>query len=427
MTLFYDNYKEYRLSNGFLVALKRTSTQTVSARLNIYHGSLNEKPGEEGLAHFLEHCLCTGGSKNYSPEQSKKIKNQFGSINAHTGLLKIFFPVEMLAEDTELYLNYISDTIFNPTINTIQMDMERKAILRELADKLGKPTTDCAELERVAIYGKDSPFSYFLLGNPNVIQTATQQNLLAYHQRGFHPNNMNLILTGNLPGNIETIIEKNFGLFPSGEVTKFDMPRNPRIKERTIIHAAAPDLLNKSNPDESNSILRLSFFAPTFTEPEGCACMILDHIIGGSGGDSRLFNSLREQKGLAYNVGSSYAWTENRGVIHLGGSIHAKKVGEAIDTIFEEIQLLRTEFVSEEELLQSKRGFKYTFAKHYEQNSGWATLISNKLELGLVPEELISQVESMTPEQIRQVAINYLPENKQGNYVLLLRDPLKNS
>lgn len=75
MTLYNKNYREYKLDNGLFVALQKTSTQTIAGRLRVKHGALNEKPGEEGIAHFLEHVLATGGSKKYSPADILKVQH----------------------------------------------------------------------------------------------------------------------------------------------------------------------------------------------------------------------------------------------------------------------------------------------------------------------------------------------------------------
>ena len=105
MTTINGNYREFKLDNGLLVALQDTPTQTVSGRLRVWHGSLNEQPGEEGIAHFLEHTLLSGGSSKYTPEQSNKIMGTFGFFNAYTGLQKTFFPVIIyLTRHSILYL-----------------------------------------------------------------------------------------------------------------------------------------------------------------------------------------------------------------------------------------------------------------------------------------------------------------------------------
>ena len=91
------NYQEVRLDNGLFVALQKTPTKTVSGALRVWHGALNEQPGEEGIAHFLEHTIMTGGSQKYSQKKADQVMNSFGSFNAYTGLDRTYFPVDIFS------------------------------------------------------------------------------------------------------------------------------------------------------------------------------------------------------------------------------------------------------------------------------------------------------------------------------------------
>ncbi len=211
MVIINGNYREFRLDNGLFVALQETPTQTVSGWLNVWHGALNEREGEEGIAHFLEHVLMAGGSQKYAPEKAQEIRGAFGGFNAFTSLDRTFFPVDMLTEDTELFLEYISDTIFSPRFDKTRVEEERQRVLRETADEKSSPSfrdeRDCSE----AFFGKNSPHIYFILGNEPVVASASAENLRDFHGRGYHPNNMDLVLVGALPKNIEGLVKKNFG------------------------------------------------------------------------------------------------------------------------------------------------------------------------------------------------------------------------
>src|SRR3989344_6026179 len=199
MATINGNYRKFRLGNGLLVALQETPTQTVSGRLRVWHGALNEKKGEEGIAHFLEHSLMTGGSQKYDPERADEIRGTFGFFNAFTGLEETFFPVDMLAEDSQLFLEYVSDAAFNPRFEVSRVEEERQRVLRETADAKSNPKFKDGKACREAVVG-----------------FASVDTLREFHQRGYHPNNMDLILVGALPKNIEDLVQENFAQFPSG-------------------------------------------------------------------------------------------------------------------------------------------------------------------------------------------------------------------
>ena len=114
MEVLNNNYQRYKLENGLIVSLQNTPTQTVAAELDINYGEVHEKKGEEGIAHFLEHVLYSGGTEKYPPEKVIEIFEGFGKSNATTSVNKTFFQGDMLEEDLELYLELISSIVFTP-------------------------------------------------------------------------------------------------------------------------------------------------------------------------------------------------------------------------------------------------------------------------------------------------------------------------
>src|SRR3989344_4341028 len=140
MAIINGGYKEYKLINGLVVALQNTPTQTVVTKLRVNYGSSHEKEGEEGLAHFLEHCLVTGGSQKYDPISADKINGSFGYSNAFTNIGRTFFEGQMLAEDLGKWLEYISEHIFRPRFDLERVNSERMRVLREISDSKSSPT-----------------------------------------------------------------------------------------------------------------------------------------------------------------------------------------------------------------------------------------------------------------------------------------------
>jgi len=425
MTTINGNYREFKLDNGLSVALQETPTQTVAGRLRVLHGALNEKKGEEGLAHFLEHTLVNGGSKKYSPEKANEIMDKFGFFNAYTGLEKTFFPVDMLSEDTPSYLECISDAAFNPSLEASKVEQERQRVLREIADDKSNPAFKDNKAYLEAFFGKGSPHIYSVLGDEEIISSASREDLNSFYKRGYHPNNMDLILVGALPKNIEKLVQETFGNFPVGNGKRIKFPRNPKLTSSKIFHTYAPELLNQENPNSSSAHLRISLVAPTDADEDSYATDMLAKILGGQG-NSRLFENVSQKKGLAYGIGAGYHGTNNQGRITIGGSIHALRANEAIDANFEEMAKLRTDLVSQESLEKLKRDSQYRIAKTFETNSGHVNAIEWKMDEGLTPEYHMKKMNEVTPEKIREAAIKYLPQSREeGKYVLSLRDPLK--
>ncbi|MBT5021307.1 insulinase family protein [Candidatus Woesearchaeota archaeon] len=419
------DHEHYKLDNGLLVALQNTPTKTIAGRLRVWHGALNEESGEEGMAHFLEHLLMTGGSKQFNPAQSESIRDSFGYYNAATGSDNIKLIGGIIAEDISLFLNFISESAFKPTFNKINIEQERQRVLREIADDKSKVNFKDNRTYVNLFYGKNSPHAYNILGNESVIESASLSTFKNFHARGFNPSNADLILVGALPANISELIEQYFGMLSSGKNIKFNFPRNKPIEGQQILHMHSLDLLNKEFPDNSSAELNISLFGPTKDQTDSYATGLLVKILGGVS-NSKLFKELSQKNGLAYSTQAFYDGTRNKGVIYMGGSIQALHKNKAIDIIFDELNKLRTKLVNVAELENVKKTSLYNFVKTFETNSGCINAIEFQIDNKITLEQYLKNISDVTPEHIRDAAIKYFPKSRhEGNYVIYLRDPLK--
>ena len=425
MTTLNGNYRKLRLGNGLLVALQNTPTQTISGRLRVHHGSLHEKEGEEGLAHFLEHTIMMGGGKKFTPDAAERIIGTFGTINATTSSYETCFPVGMLADDLELYLDFISDIVFHPRFDLGRVDQERQRVLRETADARGDPAFQDNRDFMDALYGPNSPHTDFVLGKEKVVAEATVDNLRTFHERGYNPNNMDLIFVGALPENVDELIRKYFSEKLTGGGSKYHFPKNPELEKKTILYRNAPELLNRHNFEDSSAHFNMGFVAPTDGSEDSYAVGRLIQILGGDI-NSRLFKKVSQEMGLAYGIGSNYYPQNNAGTIIICGSVKATSIDKVIDATFNEMDYLKNELVDRTDLARIKRNAIYGLAKNFETNEGHVGVIEGKWDRGLTPEIYLQKMGAVTPEMVRDVANKYFPSNKEdGKYVLLLRNPIK--
>ena len=261
MGIINGNYRNYELNNGLVVALQNTPTQTVAGKLRVNFGSSHESEGEEGLAHFLEHCLVTGGSQKYDPLTADDIRGSFGDFNAFTTLGRTFFVGQMLTEDLETWLDYTSDHTLKPRFDEERVNGERERVLREISDTKSN-LTYLANQEFDAVFYRGHPKGRFNLGKEEVIKNANLKKISSFHSRGYHPNNMDLIIVGGLPKNIEEVVEKYFGNMPRGENTRKNFPEIKPLQGKTIIHRSATERYNADNPEESSAQILLASICP---------------------------------------------------------------------------------------------------------------------------------------------------------------------
>ena len=419
-----DNYRQFRLDNGLLVALENTNTSTIVGTLRVHHGGIHEQEGEEGIAHFVEHAIMTGGTQKYAPEEVDEIRANFQYINASTSVEKTSFPVQMVSEDLESYLDFISDVVFHPRFDVRCVDQERYRVLREMSDRRGHPAyLDFQEYGK--IINGNHPTMYDGLGKESVIQNASIEQIRSFHKRGYNATNMDLILVGGLPDNIENIIKSYFEKKPSGIDTRFKWPSANSLENTTILHKFAPELLNQNNPDSSNANLRLYFRMPPVVSRESPALTILSYMLGGNS-DSLLFSSISRRKGLAYNIECDYNGGHNIGGLEINGNIHALRINECIDAIFHEINLLQTELIPEKKFVVFKKHLKYSVGEWGSSNKGKINVIFNNLDCEIKVSNWGKMMDAVTADDIRNVAQKYLSKSQDdGKYVLLVRDPLK--
>ncbi|HLD40199.1 MAG TPA: pitrilysin family protein [Candidatus Nanoarchaeia archaeon] len=418
-----QNYREFTLDNGLFVALQNTPTQTVSGRLRVFQGALHEQPGEEGLAHFLEHTIVNAGSRKYSPHEIRETMANFGYMNAFTSQSQTTYPVDMLSEDVETYLDLIADAVTYPRFDKIKVDEERQRILREIADIKSAPDFIDKKALVIEVFGKDSPHVYQVFGKEDIVTKATPDDLQRIHERGYHAANMDLILAGGLPENIEELVTEKLGKIPRGKNQKYIFPRNRALEENCFLHSSAPELLNRENPQASTAVIYLTFPVCTEGDEDYYAMIMLANFLCKSA-SSYLFNKLSRRMGIAYDIGGDYDYLDNKGLITIWGKIDASRKEEAFRGIFESMRSFQDDNIPIENLKIMTGKTKYHLAKTFESNSGHVGIIEAKLDRGFSPEQYFRELENVTPEQVQEAANKYLPV-PDGKYVLLLRDPLK--
>ena len=422
MGIINRNYREYKLKNGLVVALQNTPTRTIAAKLRVNYGSSNELDGEEGMAHFLEHCLVTGGSQKYTPQAADKIREYFGSSNAFTNAGKTFFVADFLAEYMGRWLNYVSDHVLRPRFDEERVNAERERVLREIADSKSRPE-HLINIEFNTLFYRSHPKGRFVLGKEEVVRNADYNNICSFHERGFYPNNMDLILVGGLPANIEELIEENFGGFSEGESTRKKFPELEPLIGKSVVQRLALEMLNTENPDESSAQVFFACSAPINNNSDVYAARTMSQILGGDS-YSLLFQNLSHRKGLAYHIISSYSGNYNVGSLHIEAKVPARKINESLEAIFESIQEMKAQKVDCNVVERVKRGVKYNLASTLESNYGHTSLIELKLDNNLDLEDLTRGYNKVTPDRVIEVANRYLPDKEEGKYILFIRDPL---
>ncbi|MBX4196148.1 insulinase family protein [Candidatus Pacearchaeota archaeon] len=418
-----EEYREFKLENGLVVALRNTPTQTIMGKLRVNFGFVHQKPGEEGLSHLLEHCLVTGGSSKYDVREADSMRRKLAKMGASTNVGRTTFFGGTLCEDFENWLAYVSDHTLNPRFDQERLNGERGRVLREISDSKSDPSY-AIKSAFIPVFYRGHPKGILGIGKEEVVENSDSHQLSELHDRGFHPNNMDLIIAGGLPNNIENLVRKYFGEALPGENTRVDFPELAPLEKRTILTFPAPELYNVDRPEESSAGLSLSCVVPSETHPDAFAVTMMSHILGGSS-NSLLFNSLSLEKGLAYQVSTQCTRDYNGGEFHVHASLPARRLDEAVGAIFDEMEKMKHEKIDDDNLMLVRKRAQYGIARTFESNEGHIELIDDKLDYGLTAEIAMERYNKVTAERILEVANKYLPDRENGNYILTIKDPLK--
>jgi predicted Zn-dependent peptidase len=421
-----EEYKKIILVNGLTVHLQKTFHETVYTELRFDHATAHEQVGEEGLAHFLEHLVISGGGNRHSPDEIKIFRDFIPFTNAFTNHTRTRYASACLPEDLDLCLNVFSDTCFNPKLDEGIVEQERQRVLREIAGNRGIPEFEDVANLNARTHGKDHPICQDIGGTEEAVSRFNKQDLLNFHSRGYSPNNAQLVLVGNLSETLIDSVEKYFGDLPKGQGEKAVFDKLKQFKEPGILHTYAKDLQNVSNLENSNSHLTMLFVAEPLDSENYFSAKMLSMVLG-QGRRSKVFQKVSKEMGLAYSIGTGYFDKyPNTGYIELGGSIASTKQEEAIEAIFRVFIDLQEIRLPEVDLDNFKRSFRYRTITQMQDTAAIAKDITRRQVQHLDIEEYIEKLEAVTPEDVRIAANKYLPRSRKHNtYLMMLRDPLK--
>jgi zinc protease len=189
------------------------------------------------------------------------------------------------------------------------------------------------------------------------------------------------------------------------------------------LHMSSPELMNKTNSENINVGLTIALKAPNDLNKYTFATMVLAKHLGGGRG-SLLFKELSENKGLTYSIGSSYTSSTGHGIINIQTSVQTNKQEEAIDSIFSQIAATKSKKCETHELNRIKKKLLFEVSREMETNNGQMREIQMYFDMNETLESYLDKINAVTSKDVLEVANKYLPE-KNGNYVLLIKDSLK--
>ena len=375
------------------------SFRSVTLGLWVRTGSRDETPAQAGVSHFLEHLLFKGTDRYSAIEISEYFDGLGAATNAATSKETTHLYSRFLDEHTEAALDLLAEMFLKPSFPDI--DSERQVVIEEIAMYEDEPSDRVHDVLAGAIFG-DHPLGRRVLGTADVIGSIPIPDISAYHQARYRGSNLVVSAAGSLEHDrIVELVREHFQP-GSGEV---DGPNGG---------APAEEARLRFYPKETEQY-HICFGAPGIRRDDDrrFALGVMDTIFGGST-SSRLFREVREKRGLAYSVGSYSEQFVDRGTVAMYVGTRKDNVAEACEIIGRELESLRADGVTEEELVRAKEGVKGRMVLSLESAPARMARNARSALFGiplLSIDELIERTDAVTLEDVHELANElYAPE-----------------
>ena len=388
------------LKNGLrLHRIPVPGTRAVTILAAFDAGARTERPAENGMAHFLEHLVFKGGEKYPTYRDVNEAAEGIGAVlNAYTSHDLVAFHITARASSASQAADLLTDFVGRPKIDADELNRERGVVVQEIARANDQPAVMAEHLIDEAAFG-DHPLGRPVLGPAEHIRdTFTREGIVAFRERRWAPERGGAFLVGNLEGLPENgAVEELF--------TRFPMRPEPDAYEPAP--AATPRILVRER-DSNQSHLRMSYRPEVeIGNPRQRAAMtIYSTLLGGSMG-SRLFDEIREQRGLAYSVHSIAHSYADVPVLQLSAGLESAKCLEAYRRMRDIVSELREDGPSEAEVERARayaagaRAIAFENTGAVARHAAQQTIVYGE---DVDPDRAIELLDQVSFDEVREVA-----------------------
>ncbi len=386
----------YRLRNGWSVlpgTMDHLRSVAVGESIKSGWPASGRKPTAFPI--FVEHMVFKGTRSRSAQLIAREMDSIGGNLDAFTGKETICFNVKSLAEHVPIALDVLADLGQNPVFASPDIERERGVILEEIKIDEDNPDVLVHELFTQNFW-KDHPLGKPILGTSTTVARLDQPKLLDYHSGRFHAGNMVFSAAGNL----------NHGEFVAAVAEKFAPLHAGQAIPELPAPASSSRILLKNKKALEQVQICLGVPSPPITDESRFATLILNTVLGG-GMSSRLFQTIREERGIAYSVFSDLSPYRDTGTLCVYAGTSANKAIETIDLILIELRKLKEEILPDEELTRAKDQLKGNILMGLESsNSRMANLARQEIYFGqfFTAEEIAARIDAVEAAQVQAMA-----------------------
>jgi predicted Zn-dependent peptidase len=397
-----------------LVTEAMPHVRSVTMGVWLTRGSRHESEDEGGVAHFVEHMLFKGTTSRSAQQIAQVIDGIGGHLDAFTAKEYASYYVKVMDDHVSVALDLLSDLVMRPALAPVDIEREQSVILEEIKMVEDAPDDLVHEMFAQQFWARH-PLGRPILGTPATVSSFDASRLRAYFDQTYVASNLVVVAAGHLDHAAlrEQVVRAFSGVRVAAAGTAADPPLvTPGVAVR--------------HKDIEQSHVCIGTPAYPQTHPSRHATYVLNTILGGSM-SSRLFQHIREERGLAYAVYSNMAAYSDAGMLTIYAGCAADKVGEVVDLTLAELRELRRAPVPDEELTRAREHLKGSLMLSLESTSSrMSNLARQEIYFGrhFTLDEVLASIEAVTAEDVQRVATDLFAD---GSVVATLVGPAVSS
>lgn len=400
--------KKFQLKNGMKVLLLEShKSPVVSVQMWVKTGSADEKKGEEGISHFIEHLVFKGTKKYKVGEIASTVEGSGGELNAYTSFDQTVFYVTISKQFTNVALDVISEMMGYPTFDKTEIDNEREVVIEEIKRGQDSPGRRASQLLFTNVF-KKHPYGRPVIGYDKVVKSVSTKKIKDYYQSRYVPSNMFLVVAGDFESKeMKKKVEQMFGGFVPHKLKKVARGKEPVQKNIRI-------KIEQTKFEQTTGYL--TWRIPGVKHQDIAALEVLAAILG-QGDSSRLMQSLRIKEPLTNSVGAfSYSMPDD-GLFAVSFNLEKENLGQALSKITPEIVKLIEQPPTSAEMQKAITNFASHEVYSLETVDNIARKAgNNEFYYGdhNYYAKYMKQVYSLKPQDIQRVAKKYFRPNTFG-------------
>lgn len=396
-----------------------SATDVVYCGICVNAGTRHEQPGEEGMAHFVEHLTFKGTERRRSWHILNRMEAVGGDLNAFTGKDATFYHCSVMRDHFARALDLLLDIVLHSTYPQQEMDKEVEVVCDEIESYNDTPSELIFD-EFENIIFRDTPLGHSILGEADTLRKMKSEDIHRFTQRLYRPDRMVLFVKGNIaPNRIIRLTENLFQKYPlpssvqpptTSVIPKSQCPEEQlRVASSPALPSARPGdpRFYEVKKQTNQAHIMMGCAAYGSNDERSLSLRLLNNILGGPGMNSRFNLALRERHGLVYTVESNYTAYTDAGLWAVYFGCDPDDVERCRHLVVKELRRLTDTPLSASQLAAAKQQFIGQIGLSYDSFENVAIGMARRfLHYGttITPEQRYSQIEAITAEQLHQVA-----------------------